>query len=98
MDHPQMVLVGRTAALQHVLLCLRVGHRCDVCKDRVIGTLSVMMLPRFVALLSLCRACASTPSLGLLRVQGFGEPLMASDGLGQPRMASDGLGHSPDSG
>ena len=93
-----MVIMGRTAALQHVPLCLRVGHRCNVCKDRVIGTLSGMTLLRYVALLSLCRACASPPSLGLLRVQGLGEPLMASDGLGWPRTASDVLGDSPDTG
>ena len=84
--------MGLTAALQHIMFCLRVGHRCDVCKDRVIGTLSVMMLLRYVALLSLCRACASTPSLGLLRVQGLGESRMASDSLGSSRTASDGLG------
>ena len=84
---PQMVLMGRTAALQLVLLCLRVGHRCNVCKDRVIGTLSVMMLLRYVALLSLCRACASPPSLGLLQVlrhslgKGPGNTLTCSLGV-----------------
>ena len=89
-----MVLMGRTAALQHVLLCFRVGHCCNVCKDRVIGTLSVMMLLRYVALLSLCRACASPPSLELLQVlrhslgKGPGNTLTCSLGVLRPESIS----------